>query len=212
LLDAVHARTGVEIEVISGEEEARMAFVAATVGLHLASGEQVVFDSGGGSSQFTLGADGRVLEQFSVDVGAVRLTERFGLQDAVDADVVESTCAAIAEALARLAGRPVPSAVVGMGGTVTNLAAVKHGLAVYDPDVVQGTVLYRDEIAEQIERFRVRTAEQRRSIVGLQPNRAPVILAGACVVRTVLDVLRAGALTVSDRALRHGLIAERFGS
>jgi exopolyphosphatase/guanosine-5'-triphosphate,3'-diphosphate pyrophosphatase len=211
LLDAVHARTGVEVEVISGEEEARMAFVAATVGLHLASGEQVVFDSGGGSSQFTLGAGGRIVEQFSVDVGAVRLTERFGLDDAVEADVVEATCAAIAGDLQRLAGRPVPSAVVGMGGAVTNLAAVKHALAVYDPDIVQGTVLYRDDIDSQIDRYRRRSAEQRRSIVGLQPNRAPVILAGACVVRTVLDVLRADALTVSDRALRHGLIAERYG-
>ena len=98
-----------------------------------------------------------------------------------------------------------------MGGAVTNLAAVKHALADLQPDVVQGTVLYRAEIDAQIERFRHRTAEQRRSIVGLQANRAAVILAGACIVRTLLDVLRADALTVSDRGLRHGLIVERFG-
>jgi len=97
-----------------------------------------------------------------------------------------------------------------MGGTVTNLAAVKHGLATYDPDVVQGTVLDRREIDRQIDLYRTRTAEQRQAIVGLQPARAEVILAGACIVRTVLTLLGAESLTVSDRALRHGLLAERF--
>ena len=97
-----------------------------------------------------------------------------------------------------------------MGGAVTNLAAVKHGLTTYDPDVVQGTVLDRAEIDRQIELYRALGPEERRSIAGLQPNRAEVILAGACIVRTVLDVLGADSLTVSDRALRHGLIADRF--
>ena len=78
-----------------------------------------------------------------------------------------------------------------MGGAVTNLTAVKHGLATYDPDVVQGTVLGPDEIDRQIELYRTRDAEARRSIVGLQPKRAEVILAGACIVRTVMDKLDA---------------------
>ena len=76
-----------------------------------------------------------------------------------------------------------------MGGAVTNLAAVKHGLATYDPDVVQGTVLDRAEIDRQIELYRTRSAEERRAIVGLQPKRADVILAGACIVRTVIEQL-----------------------
>jgi exopolyphosphatase/guanosine-5'-triphosphate,3'-diphosphate pyrophosphatase len=99
-----------------------------------------------------------------------------------------------------------------MGGAVTNLAAVRHGLATYDPDVVQGTVLDAAEIDRQIDRYRERTAEQRREIVGLQPNRAEVILAGACIVRTVLAKLGRDALTVSDRGLRHGVALERFGA
>ena len=97
-----------------------------------------------------------------------------------------------------------------MGGAVTNLAAVKHGLATYDPDVVQGTVLDRAEIDRQIELYRTRDADERREIVGLQPNRAEVILAGACIVRTVLAKLGRERLTVSDRGLRHGLLVERF--
>jgi exopolyphosphatase/guanosine-5'-triphosphate,3'-diphosphate pyrophosphatase len=88
---------------------------------------------------------------------------------------------------------------------------VKHELATYDPEVVQGTVLDDTEIDRQIELYRTRSADERRSIVGLQPNRAEVILAGACVVRTVMSKLGSDSLTVSDRGLRHGVLVERFG-
>ncbi len=83
-----------------------------------------------------------------------------------------------------------------MGGAVTNLAAVKHELADYDPAVIRGTVLDREEVDRQIELYRTRDAEARRQIVGLQPARAEVILAGACIVRTVMDKL---GQTVTDR-------------
>ena len=97
--------------------------------------------------------------------------------------------AAIAADLARLDGRPPPDALVAMGGAVTNMTAVKLGLATYDPDRVQGAVLDRAELDRQIELYRSRDAEARRAIVGLQPKRAEVILAGACIVRTVMDKL-----------------------
>jgi len=129
----------------------------------------------------------------------------------VGEDVVREAQDAIAADLSRLAGRPSPDAVVGLGGANTNLAAVRHGLAAYDPEVVQGTVLDLVEIDRQIELYRTTEGEARREILGLQPNRADVILAGACVVKTVLVQLGVASLTVSDRGLRHGLLAERFG-
>ena len=93
----------------------------------------------------------------------------------------------------------------------TAAGAVSHGLATYDPDVVQGTVLDRDEVDRQLELYRSRSADERRGIAGLQPGRAEVILAGACVIRTVLDTFGKDSLTVSDRGLRYGVLAERFG-
>ena len=201
------------IEVVSGEEEARLAYLAARSSLDLsAKGSLVVFDTGGGSSQFTFGQGHDVAERFSVDVGAVRYTERFGLGGAVSSGVLQDALAAISADLSRLDGRPVPDALVAMGGATTNITAVKHGLARYDPDVVQGTVLDRAEIDRQIELYRSMDAATRRSIVGLQPNRAEVILAGACVIRTVMEKLGKTSLTVSDRGLRHGVLAERFGT
>jgi exopolyphosphatase/guanosine-5'-triphosphate,3'-diphosphate pyrophosphatase len=209
---AIQAHTGVHIEVISGEEEGRLAYVAAQAGLGFNQGSLVVFDTGGGSSQFTFGHDAHVDERFSVDVGAVRCTERFRLDRAVSPEVLREALAAISADLSRIEGRPVPDALVAMGGAVTNLTAVMHGLATYDPTVVQGSVVDRAEIERQIELYRSRDADARRSIVGLQPKRAEVILAGACIVRTVMDKLGKHSFTVSDRGLRHGVLAERFGA
>ncbi len=211
-VDALRARSGLDVEVISGDEEARLAYLAATAGLGVGHGSLVVFDTGGGSSQFTFGDDGHIDERFSLNVGAARFTEQYGLGGAVSADVLAAALAAIGADLERLDRRPTPDALVGMGGAVTNLTAVKHELATYDPEVVQGAVLDRAEIDRQIELYRTRTGEERRGIVGLQPKRAEVILAGACIVRTVLEKLGCDALTVSDRGLRHGVLEERFGA
>jgi exopolyphosphatase/guanosine-5'-triphosphate,3'-diphosphate pyrophosphatase len=208
---AVRERAGAEVEVISSEEEGRLAYVAATSGLDGALGSLVVFDTGGGSSQFTFGRDGRVDERFSVNVGAARFTERFGLDGVVDDETLAAARAAIAADLGRLDGRDSPETLVGMGGANTNLAAVKLQLTSYDANAVHGTVVDVAEIERQIELYRTSDRAQRREIAGLQPNRAEVILAGACIVRTVLAKLGRDSLTVSDRGLRHGLIVERFG-
>ena len=126
--------------------------------------------------------------------------------------MIAAACEAIAAELDRLDGRPAPDRVVGMGGAVTNLTAVSLGLERYDADAVQGTELSAAEIDRQIELYRTCGADERRAIAGLQPNRAEVILAGACIVRTVLAKLGRDALTASDRGLRHGLLVERFGT
>ena len=212
VIAAIAARTGVTIEVIPGEEESRLAYLAAQAGVGLATkGSLVVFDTGGGSTQFTFGRGPLVDERFSVDVGAVRYTERYGLAGFVTPEVLRDALAAISRDLSGIDGRPAPDALVAMGGAVTNITAVKHGLAVYDPDVVQGTVLDRAEVERQVELYRTRDLEARRAIVGLQPKRSDVILAGACIVLTVMDKLDRDWLTVSDRGLRHGLLVERFG-
>jgi exopolyphosphatase/guanosine-5'-triphosphate,3'-diphosphate pyrophosphatase len=150
-------------------------------------------------------------ERFSVDVGAAKYTDRFGLDGAVSEDVLADALAAIAGDLSRLDDQPRADAVVGMGGTSTNLAAVHLGLAHYDPDAVHGTRIEATELDRQIEVFRTRDAEERRTIVGLQPNRAAVILAGACIVRTILTKLGHESFLLSDRGLRHGLFVERVG-
>ena len=207
----VQGRTGVEIEVISGEEESRLAYVAVTAALGTDEGTLVVFDTGGGSSQFTFGHAGQVDERFSVNVGAVKYTERFGLDGPVDEATVQAALEAVAADLSALDGRPAPDTLVGMGGAVTNLTAVGLELEPYDATRIQGATLAVGEIDRQIELYRTRTADERRELRGLQPKRAEVILTGACIVRTIVTTLGKDACVVSDRGLRHGVLAERFG-
>lgn len=208
---AIRERSGVKVDVVSGEDEARLAYVATTAALGPAVGSIAVFDTGGGSSQFTFGEGGRIEERFSVDVGAARYTERFALDREVSEEVLQQAMDEISADLARLDGRPSPDLLVGMGGAMTNITAVALCLVEYDPSRVQGAVITRDEIDRQIDLYRSRDADARRAIVGLQPKRAEVILAGACVVRTALQKLDKTSVTVSDRGLRHGVLAERFG-
>ena len=210
-LDEVERRSGVRIDVISGEEEGRLAYLAVKSGLGLADGSLVVFDTGGGSTQFTFGHGSVVDERFSLNVGAVRYTEQFGLAGVVSAERLGAALGAITADLARLDTARSPDVLVGMGGGVTNIAAVKLGLARYDADVVQGARIERAEVARQIELYRGRPVDERRRVVGLQPERADVILAGACIVKTVMAKLGKDALLVSDHGLRHGLLVDRFG-
>ena len=116
VVEAIRARTGIHIEIISGEEESRMAYLAAKAGLDLNRGSLVVFDTGGGSSQFTFGHDAVVDTRFSVDVGAVSYTERFGLDRSVSPDVLREAMAAISADLSRLDGHRYRTRWPGWGG------------------------------------------------------------------------------------------------
>ena len=211
-IDALEQRSGVRIEIIPGTEEGRLAYLAVKAGLGLAEGALAIFDTGGGSTQFTFGRGSGVEEQFSLNVGAVRFTDKYGLANAVSKEQLKLAQEAIASEFTRIDGRPSPDALVGMGGAITNIAAVKHQMAKYDPDVIQGSVIERTEVERQIEVYRSRSVDERRAIVGLQPKRADVILAGVCIVKIVMDKLGKDRLSVSDRGLRHGLLIDRFAN
>ena len=210
-IDMAEQRCGARIETIPGTEEGRLAYLAVKAGLGLAEGALAIFDTGGGSTQFTFGSGSNVEEQFSLNIGAVRFTEKYNLANAISLEQLKLAQDAIASEFTRIDGRPSPDALVGMGGAITNIAAVKHQMAKYNPDVIQGSTIERSEVERQIEMYRSKSADERRSIVGLQPKRADVILAGACIVNIVMDKLGKDRLSVSDRGLRHGLLIDRFG-
>ena len=214
LLDAVETRSGIRIEVIPGEDEARLAYLAAKAGLgpRFAAGAVVVFDTGGGSSQFTFGRGGQVDERFSVNVGAVAVHRALRPRRRRLRRLLAEALAAIAAGLER-AGRP-PAA--GRGGRDGRRGDEPRRGAPRPRDVrPRGRPGHRARPRRDRPPDRAATAtappSERRAIVGLQPNRAEVILAGACIVRTVLAKLGRDALTVSDRGLRHGVALERFG-
>lgn len=206
----VKAECGLEVEVIDGEEEARLAYLAVANSLAIPRGSLVVFDTGGGSTEVIRGRDGRILERFSLNLGAARLTERFGLGGPASPETLGSARGLIAAELARLDGIEPPDVLVGLGGAVTNLTAVSLALSPYDPDRVQGAVLTRAEVERQVARYATRDRAARCVIVGLQPGREELILAGALMVLTLMEKLGKDRLSVSDRGLRHGVLIERF--
>jgi len=201
----------VTVEIIPGEEEARLAYLAVKSGIGLDKGNLTIFDTGGGSTEFIFGHDQQMKKRFSLNVGAVRYTEHILVSDPVTPDEVKQAVAAVEQDFAGGLQFDGPvDALVGMGGTVSNLSAVKHRLAQYDPDLIQGSVLTLEEIERQTALYQSKTIAERREIVGLQPKRADVILAGAIIVSVIMRKAGVNAFTVSDQGLRHGLIVDRF--
>jgi exopolyphosphatase/guanosine-5'-triphosphate,3'-diphosphate pyrophosphatase len=201
----VKETSGVDLTVIPGEEEARLSYLAVLSGLTLQDGKLAIFDTGGGSTEFIFGEGSSVNKRFSVDLGAIRITEKHFKADPVSKADVD---AAIAEIDATFKENGVDGKVaqlVGMGGTVTSMGAVKHKMVKYDPDVIQGSTLTLADVEEQIEAYSSRTIEARKEITGLQPKRADVILAGACILKVIISRLGVDSLTISDRGLRHGM-------
>lgn len=199
---------GLQVEVISGGEEARLASLAATSGLGAIHGRVCIFDAGGGSTEFIFLRGGELQRSFSLAVGGRRLTEEILRSDPVTPAEVAKLNRTVADLIAP--AEQEADALVGIGGTVTSLGSIVHRLEKYDPDVVQGTRLTAAEVDRQIALFAERTVEQRKEIVGLMPKRADVILAGAAIVRCVMRKVGRNELLVSDRGLRHGVMIDRF--
>lgn len=210
LLSLAKSRAGVDIEVISGDEEARLSFASAVADFGR-GGPVVAIDIGGGSTEVVVGdAKGGVKFRHSFDVGSVRLTERFVKSDppAAERATVE---AYLKQVLASVPAPPPGATVVGIAGTVTTVCAVGRAIEPYDASRVHGATLSRDEVRGVADRLWSMPLAQRRTLPGLQPKRADVIPSGAQVLVAVLDALGAESVTVSDRGLRWGLLVDRCG-
>ncbi len=209
-IDGARARAGVDVEIISGVEEARLSFSSA----HADFGGQhplVVLDIGGGSTEFIYGNPaGEITFRHSFDVGSVRLTERHVKTDPPSQAELDAIDAMLAEQFASLPRPPAGFQMVGVAGTVTTLAAVARRVAPYDPDLIHGAILSMDDVNTTLHRLASLPTHLRKTVPGLQPKRADVIVAGALVFRAAMRALGVAEVTVSDRGLRWGLLADRF--
>ena len=202
----VKNKAGIEIRVIPGDEEARYSYLAVVSGIDLGQGKLAIIDTGGGSTEFVFGEGDRLDKRFSLELGAIRITEEFLKADPVSAEGVVSAEKSIDKFLADNGVNSKVDKLVGMGGGITSMASVMFKMVEYDPDRVQGCSLSLAEVEKQIAMYSKKTIEQRRSIVGLQPKRADTILASALIVKGIMLRLAVDGLTVSDRGLRHGLL------
>jgi exopolyphosphatase/guanosine-5'-triphosphate,3'-diphosphate pyrophosphatase len=186
---------GFRTRLLSGDDEALLTFRGVTSGRPLAE-RTLVVDIGGGSTELIVGGED-VEWHTSLDIGCVRLTERFG-------DDLRA-CGAHVRAL--LPDLDVSSAI-GVAGTVTSLAALDLGLVEYDPERVHSHQLSRDAVERQLERLASLTLDERRRVPGLEPERAPVIVAGAVILLEILRRYDLAGLEASEHDLLHGAVLE----
>ena len=193
---------GFATRLLSGEEEARLAFRGAGADDGFAPGTLLV-DVGGGSTELSL--DGTFVA--SLPAGCVRTTELFLASDPPTHVELDAAARAVRELLADVALDGARRAL-GVAGTVTTLAALDLGLAEYDADRIHGHVVSRSALDHHLGRLAALTLAERRRVPGLEPGRAPVIVAGLVVLREVLDRFGLDGVRASERDLLHGAALE----
>jgi exopolyphosphatase/guanosine-5'-triphosphate,3'-diphosphate pyrophosphatase len=197
---------GFATRLLSGHDEALLMFRGVSSERAVEAGT-VIVDVGGGSTELVAGEPDGVRWHDSLDVGSVRLTERFLHSDPPTDDELEACARAVRALLAERVPdeiRERTAAAIGVAGTITSLAALALGLEEYDRERVHGSTIGADALATQLERLASVPLAERRNMRPLDPERAPVIVAGAVIVRETLAFLGLGELEISERDILDG--------
>jgi exopolyphosphatase/guanosine-5'-triphosphate,3'-diphosphate pyrophosphatase len=210
--EAATDAVGVSPEVLSGQEEGKLAYRGASADLTPFAGDTLVVDIGGGSTEITLGR-GTAVSSVSLQLGCVRLTERFLTSDPPTPEEVTATRIGIAEALAggedvvpELTGLDPARRMVGLAGTVSTLASLKLGLAEYDADRLHHATITLEEIRGMCDMLASRSAEARGELVGMVPGRRDVILGGALILEVVASRYECDEVIVSEKDILDGIV------
>ena len=209
----VRERTGVELEIISGETEAWLSYLAVMRGLRLDPSQRLlIIDIGGGSTEFIRAQPAAKLQMASLQIGSVRLTERIIHHDPPSPREAADLRLAIDAELTGLGWNFETDLLVGIAGTVTTVCAVALQMETYDPDRVHGHVLSRQEVERVLGLFGSMPLAERRKIKGLDPARADVIFAGTAILERVMSEADVTSVTVSDQGVRWGLLWRELGA
>jgi len=209
--------TGLPAELLSGDEEGRTAYAGAVTGLPPAAGDDVVVDVGGGSTELVHARDGQV-SAISLEIGCVRLTERYLQSDPPTVEEFAAAAVAIDVELDR-ACREVPdlarlapsSRLLGLAGTVSTLSVLQHGLMNYDRASVHHSVLAREEVDSWLQILATESASARGQRPGMDPGREDVIVGGVLVLSRVMDRFGFDECVVSESDILDGLVASVLG-
>lgn len=205
---------GVELELVSGDEEGRLAFAGATASLDRADGPFVTMDLGGGSCEFSVGTE-RCEGVLSVPVGASVLTEAYIAGDPPRPEEL-SAALSIVEAHVDDVARAVPAVreattFIGLGGTFTTMAAVEIGLEPYDRDRINGFALSRAAAEDVFRTLATETLAERIENPGLAEARGRTIVGGACAVVGIMRYFGLDEVRISDDDLLDGIVADLLG-
>ena len=215
-LDLAASILGERPEVLSGAEEARTSFIGAVSDIDWERMDEtapvLVFDIGGGSTEIIVGSRWGIVVR-SVDVGCVRMSERFLTMDPPSPLAVGRMESYIVGQLKPAIGEILPPGVplaVGLAGTVTTLSAIKQGLRKYDTSRIHHSHLSRTEVEELFLKLASVDLGERKRVMGIEPGRADVIVGGAAVLRAVMDLACLEDILVSEKDILDGLVAGTF--
>lgn len=210
-LERVKREAGFDVEVISGEEEARRTLLGIRSGLPTGVADILALDIGGGSTEFILDGPGQKPVIRSIDVGVVRLCERLLQHDPpTDEEARQAREWVVRETKIAVAGMGDyrQATFVGTAGTITSLAAMAQKLPAYEPTRIHNYRLTLDMIRELEQTLLSRTKAERIGLPGLEKNREEVIAAGAIIIRTIMETLDRTECLVSDLGLREGVLID----
>ena len=203
--------SGIEVFTLSGREEARLTFAGAGFGIELPKC-YCVLDIGGGSTELAYGSHGHVQQLASVDLGAVRITERHFDRLPPSSAQLEAARATIREQLGKLFTYPAGVALVGVAGTATTIGALASGVEDFNAASLNGHILPQSKVAKITAYLATLELERIRAIRQIHPQRADIITAGALILSTALDLFQCSELIVSTRGIRYGLLARALKS
>lgn len=221
-LDRARDEVDVDVEVISGFEEARLIHLGVLQALPVFDRRLLVIDIGGGSTEFCVGKGGQVLEARSMKLGAIRLTERFfgkiadpAHDGSVERRHVKECRRYVRSALAPVAhelGGHQPEVVVGSSGTASTLATMALARRGEKPRQLNGSTFIADELKDLVRELTSRTTAERIELAGLDEKRVDIIVAGAILLDEIFRAFGIEEMTISDYALREGVLYDRFAS
>lgn len=209
-LRLVKEKLNLSIEVISGEEEAQLSFLAVAKDLQEQEKSILVVDVGGGSTEFILGRGDQISRWISLPLGSVRFTEEFLHSDPVQEEEWQKMEQEIWKLLINIPHSKEPLSIVAVGGTATTLASVEQGLEDFIAERIHHFVLEKEALKNQLLLYRTKTIEERKKISGLPMARADVILAGAAILYLTMEEVKCPSVLISCHGVRYGLIYKRL--
>ena len=213
-INKVKIRTGIDVNIISGDDEARLTMLGVCSGLEIAQKDALLMDIGGGSTEFILTSKGEIVFKVSTDIGVVRFTEQYIKSDPPEEEEIEFLGRVIEDRLKKVASGKgdIASGVefIGTAGTVTTLAAIDQMMRIYDAEKINGYRIKRDGVMKILKMIRSMTNKERKELPGVEEGREDIILAGAMVVYKVMELFGFDEMTVSDAGLREGLVTDLY--
>lgn len=208
-IELLKDETGINLDIVSGDKEAKLTYIGATFDNE--NDESMIIDIGGGSTEF-IELENGVPKAVSLDIGAVRFTERFIDDPSLEVSEFDQEMI-ITEAinyLKKYFQSFKSNNLIGVGGTITNLAAIDKSIVQFDPKKIEGYILERSSVNNIIKKLSNIKINERKKVDGLQKERADIIITGSLILEAIFKFFSVNNIKVSNKDLLYGLIIEVF--